>query len=218
MEKIGQSGGAWESDDVISEARMQQKTITAHDSVSGLTTYPGMHWVDTGLTETTMKIRNASNDAWILVKPTSVFWKDHMLGANASDGQVDRHPAVELADAVAAAIVHYGGILPNDYTALCSGYPVLVCSAVATSGNVRLIISTTAAADGEATDSATDSIAEYTQAITSARTDVDISAAFDGLSLVAGDMVGVSIERDSDDASDSLTEDFMTYGILVKYY
>src|SRR3972149_5545516 len=58
---MGSGGGIWENDDLISDARMNQKTIFVGAS-EPTTMYAGMLWYDTSIN--TFKQRNADNNAW----------------------------------------------------------------------------------------------------------------------------------------------------------
>ena len=58
---MGSGGGLWDTLDLISMARMNQKTIII-SATEPTTTYPGQLWYDT--TNSILKVRNAANTAW----------------------------------------------------------------------------------------------------------------------------------------------------------
>lgn len=147
------------------------------------------------------------------------FWVagNFILGSSATRSAVYRSPAVVLADAVVFAGCFYGFRVPNDFSNMLAAHPKLLLYATA-SGDVRLEADTEAGASGEAINARSDAIAEYTQAVVANQLlEVDISAAFDGLTLAAGDLVGIEIRRDSDDASDTLVGVLNLLGIMVRY-
>ena len=92
--------------------------------------------------------------------------------------------------------------VPALFTSIQRAYAVFFDTAE--SGNLRYSVTTNWAANGEAYNLNTDSIATTTQAMTqNAMTEVDISAAFTG--IAAGDYVGLRIDRLGSDALDTLT-------------
>jgi len=102
-----------------------------------------------------------------IIPPTKEIWVagNYDLVVNASRADVDYHPTIKLPDGVTVASVCYGFRVPNDFSSLLPGYPKLVLYSYG-SGDVRIGIETRAGAVGQATGNRTDSIAEYTQAIT----------------------------------------------------
>ena len=62
---MGAGGSPWETLDLISMARMNQKTIVI--GTEPVTTYIGMLWYDTTITVPLLKERNSTNTAWDVV-------------------------------------------------------------------------------------------------------------------------------------------------------
>ncbi|MCW1308295.1 MAG: hypothetical protein OH337_03745, partial [Candidatus Parvarchaeota archaeon] len=59
---MGTGGDLWDTLDLISAARMNQKTVYIKDTAPSVT-YPGQLWFDTSVNK--LKIRNAANTGWI---------------------------------------------------------------------------------------------------------------------------------------------------------
>lgn len=127
---------------------------------------------------------------------------------------------VSMSDGVTYARCSFVFHLPSDFSSMASGYPKVVFQqGTGGTGNYRIAFNGRAGGVGESMGDALDSIAEYTMAAPGATTlwEEDISANFDGLSLVAGDSVGLQIQRDSDDANDTFAGDLDVVGVIIKY-
>lgn len=128
---------------------------------------------------------------------------------------------VTLPDAVTLASCWFTLRIPGDFSTLDSGYPkVVFAQGTAGTGNYRMAITAYATAVGEQIGDSTDSIAEFTRAAPGASAEIweeDISAAFNGLGLAAGDYISMRIDRDSDDPLDSFLGDLDVVGVMLKY-
>jgi len=187
--------------------------------------HDGVNWnaLEPGVSGQFLKTQGAgANPTWadipVPTEPTKELWVTNFaLGANATRRGLYYHPAVELPDAVTAAVVYFGFRVPHDFTSLLAGYPKILLYSTA-SGNVVIGMTARAAASGEALFARSDSIASFVQAIVEHQLlELDISAAFDGLALAAGDQVGVYFYRDSDHVNDTLIADLYVLGISVRY-
>lgn len=76
---MGSGGGVWEANDLISSARMNQKT-TYIGASEPATMYAGMIWHDTSIDE--VKIRNAANNAWITIIKLIFVASDNIFQSN----------------------------------------------------------------------------------------------------------------------------------------
>lgn len=140
-----------------------------------------------------------------------------ILGSNASWDTYH----IALADAVSFARCYFTFRLPADFTSMAANYPKVVFKqGTGGTGDYRISFDGRNGAVGEQMASELDSIIEYTRAAPGQSDEIfeeDISTAFDGLSLAAGDMVGLQIDRDSDDALDTFAGDLDVVGVVVKY-
>lgn len=144
-----------------------------------------------------------------------------ILSTNASYPTPNDTYHLALADAVTFARCFFVFHLPSDFSGMASGYPKVVFKqGTGGTGNYRIIFNARAGGVGEQMGNALDSIAEYTMTAPGQGNELweeDISACFDGLSLTAGDSVGLQIQRDSDDALDTFVGDLDVVGVVIKY-
>lgn len=144
-----------------------------------------------------------------------------ILSSNASYPTPNDTFHLALADGVTFARCFFVFQVPGDFTAMASGYPkVRFKQGTGGTGNYRIAFNARAGGVGEQMGAALDSIAEYTMnapGVSDELWDEDVSAAFDGLGLAAGDSVGLQIQRDSDDGLDSFSGDLDVVGVNVKY-
>ncbi len=144
-----------------------------------------------------------------------------ILSSNASYDTPHDTYQVSLADAVTFARCFFTFRLPADFSSMASGYPKVVFKqGTGGTGNYRILFNGRAGGIGEQMGSITDNIAEYTMAAPGTSGELweeDISTCFDGLSLAAGDYVGLQIQRDSDDSSDTFAGDLDVVGVVIKY-
>ena len=104
---------------------------------------------------------------------------------------------------------------------MVTGYPKVVFKqGTGGTGNFAIEFNARAGGVGEQMSDALDNIPEYTISAPGTSDEIweeDIWQAFDGLGLVAGDSVGLQVQRDSDDALDTFNGDLDVVGIIIKY-
>lgn len=144
-----------------------------------------------------------------------------ILSSNASYPTPNDTYHLALADGVPFARCFFVFRLPSDFSSMASGYPKVVFKqGTGGTGNYRIAFDARAGGVGEQMGGALDNIAEYTMAAPGQGNEIweeDVSAAFDGLSLAAGDSVGLQIQRDSDGSLDTFSGDLDVVGVVVKY-
>lgn len=167
------------------------------------------------------KLDGIESSAEVATKEFFISAGAAILSSNASYNTPNNVYAVSLADAVSFARCFFTFRLPSDFSSMTAGYPkVVFMQGTGGTGNYRISFDARNGEVGEQLSDELDSIAEYTM-VAPGQTDElweeDIAAAFDGLSLAAGDYVGLQIQRDSDDSLDTFAGDLDVLGVVVKY-
>ncbi len=166
------------------------------------------------------KLASIATGAEVNTKEFFISAGEAILSSNASYDTPNDTYQVSLADGVTFARCFFTFRLPTEFSSMASGYPkVTFKQGTGGTGNYRIAFNGRAGGAGESMGASLDNIAEYTMAAPGATTiwEEDISSCFDGLSLAAGDYVGLQIQRDSDDSLDTFAGDLDVVGVVVKY-
>lgn len=167
------------------------------------------------------KLDGIATGAQVATKEFFISAGAAILSSNASYPIPNNTYHLALADAVSFARCFFVFRLPTDFSSMVAGYPkVAFKQGTGGTGNYRIAFEGRNGGIGEQLSNELDSIAEYTMAAPGSTDEIweeDISANFDGLSLAAGDYVGLQIQRDSDDVLDTFAGDLDVLGIVVKY-
>jgi len=167
------------------------------------------------------KLDTVEDDAEIATKEFFIPAGAAILSSNASYDTPNNTFQLSLADAVTFARCFFVFALPTDFSSMVSGYPKVVFKqGTGGTGNYRIAFNGRAGGVGEQMGGSTDSITEYTMTAPGQGDELweeDVSACFDGLSLAAGDYVGLQIQRDSDDSLDTFSGDLDVVGIALRY-
>ena len=112
-----------------------------------------------------------------------------------------------------SSIVYWTIAIPSDFVTLSKAVVMVVAQGT---GNIYRHVNTNFAANGEARNTHTDSIAGATVAVTDDQVcEDDISAAFTG--VAAGDYVGVRWWRQGDAEDDTVGAEVLVTGLLIEY-
>ena len=167
------------------------------------------------------KLDGIESGAEVSTKEFFISAGSAILSSNASYPTPNDTYHLALADGVTFARCFFTFKLPVDFASMASGYPKIVFKqGTGGTGNYRIAFNGRAGGIGEQMGSVLDNISEYTMAAPGTSDELweeDVSACFDGLSLAAGDYVGLQIQRDSDDSLDTFSGDLDIVGIVIKY-
>lgn len=135
--------------------------------------------------------------------------------ANAALLNVANKPSIQLTDGV-NGFTYFSWNVPSDFTSISK--VEIYWTAPVASGNGRMQFVGQSAGSGETTGSE-DTLAEASYAVSgsNALTIDDITAAMNGLTITADDMISLRIFRDGGDASDTLGTVLSVYGIQITY-
>lgn len=150
------------------------------------------------------------------------LWLPAPAGGFSSGGSYTRNAthragAVQLPDAASTDFA-LSFIAPSDFSSLSSVH--FYWSSSAASSNAYLSVESLGTASGETTGGDYDSIGATTYASASSAGGLnisDITAAVNGQSFNTGDLIGIQIQRQGGNASDTLDTTMDCYGILINY-
>ncbi len=178
-------------------------------------TVDGRNVADDGI-----KLDGISSNAEVATKEFFLSSGSAILGNNA----IFKDKAIALPTGVTFSECSFTFHLPSDFKNMSYGYPkIILYPGLPFVGNARIsssAINFSANRKVDALIANIDFIDEYEKTVSSTNHVIikeDISAALTGLNLSAGDIVQVTMQRNSNDSLDTLAGDLNVCGVIVKY-
>lgn len=156
------------------------------------------------------------DNSFITDRVRSVLIPPHALGAGSESYSRDGWTAAVLQPDGANGYTYYVWQVPDDFVSLSGVYAIINAQGT---GNYYGRVQASAAALGQDTGNTTDIInLSVLGAVTANQmAELDVSAAFDGLSLAKEDIVGCELVRSGADALDTVGNSCYIFGLRIEY-